>query len=85
HELAHVDWSMTARYLTEKETGAALRKLHKERSKVRSNRLLDYSFRDDLGGEGFLLLKERLEATVASQPEMMREIVIDTIEENSFV
>ncbi|MFV8457173.1 site-specific integrase [Vibrio owensii] len=85
HELAHVDWSMTAHYLTEKETGAALRKLHQQYNKARSNRLVDYSLRDDLGGDGFPLLKEKLEGTVSSMPEMMREIAIETIEENNFV
>ncbi|WCP66724.1 hypothetical protein LYZ37_12850 [Vibrio tubiashii] len=85
HELAHVDWSMTAHYLTEKETGAALRKLHQQYNKARSNRLVDYSLRDDLGGEGFPLLKEKLEGSVASVPEMMREIAIETVEENNFV
>ncbi len=85
HELAHVDWSMTVHYLTEKETGAALRKLHQQYNKVRSNRLFDYSLRDDLGGEGFPLLKNKIENTVSSMPEMMREIAIETIEENNFV
>ncbi|HIF9185425.1 TPA: tyrosine-type recombinase/integrase [Photobacterium damselae] len=85
HELAHVDWSMTVHYLTEKETGAALRKLHQQYNKVRSNRLVDYSLRDDLGGEGFPLLKNKIENTVSSMPEMMREIAIETIEENNFV
>ncbi|MFM2584042.1 tyrosine-type recombinase/integrase [Vibrio campbellii] len=85
HELAHVDWSMTVRYLTEKETGAALRKLHREYNKARSNRLVDYSIRDDLGGEGFPLLKDKLEGTVSSMPEMMREIAIETVEEYNFV
>ncbi|MEZ8283431.1 hypothetical protein BCU17_13180 [Vibrio splendidus] len=85
HELAHVDWSMTVRYLTEKETGAALRKLHQQYNKARSNRLVDYSLRDDLGGEGFPLLKDKLDATVSSMPEMMREIAIETVEENNFV
>ncbi|HHB1578339.1 TPA: tyrosine-type recombinase/integrase, partial [Vibrio parahaemolyticus] len=85
HELAHVDWSMTAHYLTEKETGAALRKLHQQYNKARSNRLVDYSLRGDLGGEGFPLLKEKLEGSVASMPEMMREIAIETVEENNFV
>lgn len=85
HELAHVDWSMTVRYLTEKETGAALRKLHQQCNEVRSNRLVDYSLRDDLGGEGFPLLKSKLENTVSSMPEMMREIAIEAVEENNFV
>lgn len=85
HELAHVDWSMTVRYLTEKETGAALRKLHQQYNKARSNRLVDYSLRDDLGGEGFPLLKDKLEGTVSSMPEMMREIAIETVEDNNFV
>ena len=85
HELAHVDWSMSVRYLTEKETGAALRKLHQQNNKVRSNRLVDYSLRDDLGGEGFPLLKEKLEETVSSMPEMMREIAIETVEAHNFV
>ncbi|MEZ9489078.1 tyrosine-type recombinase/integrase [Vibrio breoganii] len=85
HELAHVDWSMTIHYLTEKETGAALRKLHQQYNKARSNRLVDYSLRDDLGGEGFPLLKDKLDATVSSMPEMMREIAIETVEENNFV
>ena len=85
HELAHVDWSMTVHYLTEKETGAALRKLHQQYNKARSNRLVDYSLRDDLGGEGFPLLKDKLEGTVSSMPEMMREIAIETVEENNFV
>ncbi|HIF9533862.1 TPA: tyrosine-type recombinase/integrase [Photobacterium damselae] len=85
HELAHVDWSMTVHYLTEKETGAALRKLHQQYNKVRSNRLIDYSLRDDLGGDGFPLLKSKLEITVSSMPEMMREIAIETVEENNFV
>lgn len=84
HELAHVDWSMTSHYLTEKETGAALRKLHQQYNQARSNRLVDYSLRDDLGGEGFPLLKERLEGTVLSMPEMMREIAIEAVEENNF-
>ena len=85
HELAHIDWGMTAHYLTEKETGSALRRLHKQYNDARSNRLVDYSLRDDLGGEGFPLLKERLEQTVDSMPEMMREIAIDAVEENNFV
>ncbi len=85
HELAHVDWSMTVHYLTEKETGAALRKLHQQYNKARSNRLIDYSLRDDLGGDGFPLLKSKLEITVSSMPEMMREIAIETVEENNFV
>ncbi|HFQ5440358.1 TPA: tyrosine-type recombinase/integrase [Vibrio vulnificus] len=85
HELAHVDWSMTVRYLTERETGAALRKLHQQYNKARSNRLVDYSLRDDLGGEGFPLLKDKLESTVSSMPEMMREIAIETVEEYNFV
>ncbi|HII4332593.1 TPA: hypothetical protein ACY4P8_004007 [Vibrio parahaemolyticus] len=85
HELAHVDWSMSVRYLTEKETGAALRKLHQQNNKVRSSRLVDYSLRDDLGGEGFPLLKEKLEETVSSMPEMMREIAIETVEAHNFV
>lgn len=85
HELAHVDWGMTAHYLTEKETGSALRRLHKQYNDARSNRLVDYSLRDDLGGEGFPLLKERLEQTIDSMPEMMREIAIDAVEENNFV
>lgn len=85
HELAHVDWGMTAHYLTEKETGNALRRLHKQYNDARSNRLVDYSLRDDLGGEGFPLLKGRLEQTVDSMPEMMREIAIDAVEENNFV
>ncbi|HAS8438332.1 TPA: site-specific integrase [Vibrio vulnificus] len=85
HELAHVDWSMTVRYLTERETGAALRKLHQQYNKARSNRLVDYSLRDDLGGEGFPLLKDKLESTVSSMPEMMRKIAIETVEEYNFV
>ncbi|MDW1848056.1 tyrosine-type recombinase/integrase [Vibrio sp. Vb2110] len=85
HELAHVDWSMTVRYLIEKKTGAALRKLHQQYNKARSNRLVDYSLRDDLGGEGFPLLKEKLEETVSSMPEMMREIAIETVEANNLV
>ena len=85
HELAHADWGMTARYLTEKETGSALRRLHKQYNDARSNRLVDYSLRDDLGGEGFPLLKGRLEQTVDSMPEIMREIAIDAVEDNNFV